>query len=138
MSASARLSCCCIKKVGKCLRKLLENSGLIDGGVSRSLFRGKLISSGGGAHPFRSTSITQISISFSLHEKCPNTEIFVVRIFLYLDWMQENTDQKNSVFGHFSRIAYLWWNFSLKSPYYFQKQLCRGVQSRGTWGLQLY
>ena len=74
-----------MKEVGKCLRKLLENSGLIDGGVSRSLFRGKLISSGGSAHPFRSTSITQISISLSLHEKCPNTEIFLVRIFPYLD-----------------------------------------------------
>ena len=29
-----------------------------------------------------------------LHEKCPNTEFFLVRIFLYSDWMQENTDQR--------------------------------------------
>ena len=33
---------------------------------------------------------------FTLAEKCPNTEFFVVRI-------QENTDEKNSVFVHFSR-----------------------------------
>ena len=39
----------------------------------------------------------------SLCEKYPNTEFFVVRIFLYSVPIQENTDQKNSVFGHFSR-----------------------------------
>ena len=31
---------------------------------------------------------------YSLREKCPNTELFLVRIFLYLDWIQKNTDQK--------------------------------------------
>ena len=30
----------------------------------------------------------------SLHEKCPNTELFLVRIFLYSVRIQENTDQK--------------------------------------------
>ena len=30
----------------------------------------------------------------SLLEKCPNTELFLIFIFLYLDWIQENTDQK--------------------------------------------
>ena len=30
----------------------------------------------------------------TLREKCPNTEFFVVRIFLYSDWIQKNTDQK--------------------------------------------
>ena len=39
----------------------------------------------------------------ALHEKSPNTGFFLVRIFLYLDWKRENIDQKNSVFGHFSR-----------------------------------
>ena len=29
----------------------------------------------------------------ALREKCPNTEFFLVRIFLYSDWIQENTDQ---------------------------------------------
>ena len=29
--------------------------------------------------------------------------VFLVRIFLYLDWMQENTDRNNSLFGHLSR-----------------------------------
>ena len=39
----------------------------------------------------------------SLREKCPNTELFLVRIFLYSVRIQENTDQNNSVYGHFSR-----------------------------------
>ena len=30
----------------------------------------------------------------TLHEKYPNTEFFLVCIFLCLDWIQENTDQK--------------------------------------------
>ena len=38
-----------------------------------------------------------------LREKGPSTEFFLVRIFLYSDIIHENTDQKNSVFGHFSR-----------------------------------
>ena len=29
-----------------------------------------------------------------LHEKNPNTEFFLVRIFLYSEWIQENTDQE--------------------------------------------
>ena len=55
---------------------------------------------------------------FTLREKCPNTELILVCIFLYLVRIQENMDQKflgvqsecgkirarkNSVFGHFSR-----------------------------------
>ena len=30
----------------------------------------------------------------ALREKCPSTEFFLVRIFMYSDWIQENTDQK--------------------------------------------
>ena len=33
--------------------------------------------------------------------------VFLVRIFLYLEWIQENTDQKNSVFVHFLRKEHL-------------------------------
>ena len=29
--------------------------------------------------------------------------VLLVHIFPYLDWIQENADQKNSVFGHFPR-----------------------------------
>ena len=29
-----------------------------------------------------------------LRENCPNTELFLVRIFLYSEWIQESTDQK--------------------------------------------
>ena len=52
----------------------------------------------------------------SRREKCLNTEFLLVCIFPHLDWygeirsispysvqMRENTDQENSVFGHFSR-----------------------------------
>ena len=43
-----------------------------------------------------------------LREKCQNTEFFVVCIFLYLDWMQENTDQKKlsiwTLFTHCTRL----------------------------------
>ena len=35
-------------------------------------------------------------------EKCPNTEFFLVRIFQYSVRIQENMDQKKSLFGHFS------------------------------------
>ena len=30
----------------------------------------------------------------SLRENCPNTEFFLVHIFLYSVWIQENTDKK--------------------------------------------
>ena len=39
----------------------------------------------------------------TLCKKCPNTEFLLVRISLYSVRIQENTDQKNSVFRHFSR-----------------------------------
>ena len=55
-------------------------------------------------------------VCLSLCEKCPNTELFLVCIFHirteyiklrsispYPVRMRENADQKNSVFGHFSR-----------------------------------
>ena len=35
--------------------------------------------------------------------KCPNTEFFLVRIFLYSDWIRT---RKNSVFGHFLRSEF--------------------------------
>ena len=38
----------------------------------------------------------------ALHEKCPNTEFFLVCIFPYSDWIRT---RKNSVFGHISRCA---------------------------------
>ena len=34
----------------------------------------------------------------ALREECQNTEFFVVRIFLYLEWIRT---RKNTVFGHF-------------------------------------
>ena len=44
---------------------------------------------------FRKTQVVKLSQAIpTLREKCPNTEFFVVRIFLYSDWIQENADQK--------------------------------------------
>ena len=57
------------------------------------------------------------SLNEAMREKRPNTEVFLVSIFLYSDLIngdlqskspysvriQENTFQKTSVFGHFSR-----------------------------------
>ena len=42
----------------------------------------------------------------SLREKCPNTEFFLVRIFLYSGQTRENTDQKNSVFIHLYAVLF--------------------------------
>ena len=42
----------------------------------------------------------------TLREKCPNVELFLVRIFLYSGWKMRT--RNNSVFGHFSRsVNYL-------------------------------
>ena len=35
-----------------------------------------------------------LNLNLALREKCPNTELFLVRIFLYSVWIQKNTDQK--------------------------------------------
>ena len=42
----------------------------------------------------KSIKLKSCRISSTLHKKCPNTELILVRIFLCSDWMQENTDQK--------------------------------------------
>ena len=43
-------------------------------------------------------------IEYSLREKCPNTDFFLVRIFPHSDWIRT---RKNSVSGHFSRSEYM-------------------------------
>ena len=61
--------------------------------------------------------INAVQKTKTMNEKYPNTEFFLLRIFPHSDWIRrdtiysysvrirENTDQKNSVFGHFSRSA---------------------------------
>ena len=45
---------------------------------------------------------------WTLRKKCPSTEFFLVRIFLYLDWIRENTDQeKLRIRTFFARCAFL-------------------------------
>ena len=61
---------------------------------------------------------TKNPVKDQLREKCPNTELFLVRISLHSDWIvrdskryqiQENTDQKyNSVFWYFSLSDLIW------------------------------
>ena len=41
-----------------------------------------------------SKALAILSAKQALRKKCPNTELFPVRIFLYSSWIQENTDQK--------------------------------------------
>ena len=52
-----------------------------------------------------------------LREKCPNTEFFLVRIFLYSEWILENTDQtKLRIWTLFTQckkiLLFLFYNFS--------------------------
>ena len=56
------------------------------------------------AAEYRTNTVCLFIFAFptsSLREKCPNTEFFLVRIFLYSVQIEENTDKKNSVLGHF-------------------------------------
>ena len=46
-------------------------------------------------------------LRMTLHEKCPNMEIFLVRIFLYSVQIQENTDQKKSYLNIFHAVLKL-------------------------------
>ena len=54
-----------------------------------------------------------LPIDLLLREKCPYMELFLVRIFLYSDWIQSKymkiRTTNDSVFRHFSRSVYLWW-----------------------------
>ena len=72
--------------------------------------------------------VKQNFIAKSLREKCPNTEFFLVRIFLYSDWIESFTPiysvnlriqskyrqirtRENSIFEHFSRSTDFLWIF---------------------------
>ena len=45
----------------------------------------------------------------ALREKCPNTGFFLVRIFLYLDWILEKTDQKKLCIWTLFAQCDCWW-----------------------------
>ena len=51
-------------------------------------------------------------VNYALREKCPNTEFFLVRIFLYSVQIQENTEQKNiciwTLFMQWQFITIFW------------------------------
>ena len=51
-------------------------------------------------------------MTLALREKCPYSEVFVVRIFPYFVRMRENTDQENAEYGDLLRSAgdkHVWW-----------------------------
>ena len=52
-----------------------------------------------------------------LREKFPNTELFMVRIFLYSVQIQENTDQENSILTHFP-LSVHWGSYWLQINYW--------------------
>ena len=79
-------------------------------------------------------------VFFPLREKCPNTEIFPVRIFPHLDWIRRFTvnlriqskyrkirTRNNSVLGHFSRSVLIIHmihrlnNYLVRSSWYGQR-----------------
>ena len=61
----------------------------------------------------KSRTLSSKEIFWILRENCPNAKLFVVRIFLYLDWIRgflliyseyrKIRTRNNFVFGHFSR-----------------------------------
>ena len=68
------------------------------------------------------------STKLSLREKCPNTEFFLVRIFMHSDWIQEITDQKKAPYLDSFHVLY----YQLKASQYYLasficqiKQLCK-------------
>ena len=73
---------------------------------------------------------TMNSVLFSLNEKCPNPEFFLVRFFPHSDWIRrftwiwKNTDQKNSRFENFHAM----WTVNLTADQsYLNSQLCKSL-----------
>ena len=81
-------------------------------------------------HPILNVSI------LALREKCPNTEFFLVRIFLYSDWIQENMDQRKP--PDMDTFYAVWifgdWNlWRIKSP----KNLIEVIQNNSCWPIDI-
>ena len=73
----------------------------------------------------------------TLREKCPKTEFFLARIFLYSDWIQENTDQKKL---HIETLFMQWncWkprqeNFLPSAAFLFKENNCNFLRLGKTW-----
>ena len=49
------------------------------------------------------------SFSFALREKCPNTEYFLVRIFLYSDWIRNSSCHTI----RYARCVATWWSLKV-------------------------
>ena len=60
---------------------------------------------------------------WSLRKKCPHTEFFLVRIFLYSNWIQENTDQKKlRIWILFKQLTGFWMRLLFSCPKYITTQ----------------
>ena len=51
------------------------------------------------------SELSKYSLSPAMREKCPNTDFFLVLIFLYSVRIRKIRTRKDSAFGHFSRSA---------------------------------
>ena len=94
----------------------MNNFGLLDGLLSLMSYFIIIMDQQMLVHFLIKNVLQQHSLYYSLCEKCPNVEFFLVRIFPYSDWIRRNTEylsvfspnvgkygRENSVFGHFSR-----------------------------------
>ena len=72
-------------------------------------------------------------ILFIMREKCPKTEYFLVRIFLYSDGIQENTDQKILCIWTLFTQCYLQCPYSIKSK--LGTTLGGSIYTEGSFGL---
>ena len=55
----------------------------------------------------------------SLRENCANTKIILVRIFPYLDWIRENTDQKKLLIWILFTQCIALWKVTLEILFFF-------------------
>ena len=55
----------------------------------------------------------------SLRENCANTKIILVRIFPYLDWIRENTDQKKLIIWILFTQCIALWKVTLEIFFFF-------------------
>ena len=66
---------------------------------------------------WHSSKNTKTECCHSLRAKWPNTEFFLIRLFLYSDWTQETKDRKKNIFRHFLRGDFLRLNLSFFNVY---------------------
>ena len=70
---------------------------------------------------FLVVTVRYLVVTAALRENCPNTEFFLVDIFLYSDWIQENRNQKRlrtwTLFTQCWLLLVNWWLLIVASGY---------------------